>query len=77
MWHGLTLKFVRFALLSTYKMRTSLSEVRWRERRLSPMASTEKFIKLRFLNALRFRGLIHRIHKVSKIDQTISVVRFL
>jgi hypothetical protein len=28
MWHGLTLKFVRFALLSTYKMRTSLSKVR-------------------------------------------------
>ena len=45
MWHGLTLKFVRFALLSTYKMRTRLSEVRWRERRLSPMASTVKLNK--------------------------------
>ena len=45
MWHGLTLKFVRFALLSTYKMRTSLSEVRWRERRLSPMTSTVKLNK--------------------------------
>jgi len=32
-------------LLSTYKMRTSLSEVRWRERRLSPMASTVKLNK--------------------------------
>ena len=45
MWRGLTLNFVRFALLSTYKMRTRLSEVRWRERRLSPMASTVKLNK--------------------------------
>ena len=57
MWHGLTLKFVRFALLSTYKMRTSLSEVRWRERRLSPMASTEKFIKLRFFECAEISRL--------------------
>jgi hypothetical protein len=47
MWRGLTLNFVRFALLSTYKMRTRLSEVRWRERRLSPMASTVKLNKKR------------------------------
>ena len=45
MWRGLTLNFVRFALLSTYKMRTRLSEVRWRERRLSPMANTVKLNK--------------------------------
>ena len=40
------------------------------------MASTERFIKITFLNALRLSGLIHRIHKVSKTNQAISVVRF-
>ncbi len=39
-WHGLTFQYVRFALLSTYRMRTGLDLAYFRGETRQPNAST-------------------------------------